>query len=439
MALWNLIKRVFGFGNVSVPAPKPVAATSVAARTPIPQRDPGIMVQREEIIDGRPGIAGYLFRIVGSGNRGELSAQEVVAALQEDQVQRFAQRRIAVIPLRFDDRHSADFRPLIGPLTTFLVSPSDQHVDLAAWRDLLGEIRGAGARVGIYHATAVAFPATMDWVDWVLDDFRTTAFDAFERRAKQFVAGYPGIGLAVAGIGAWSEHHVCQALGVRFSFGDFAATLDDEVPREALSQSRMILLEMLNLLRREADSEELAAVAKRDPGIVAKIMDMANSPLSGLEAPAAGLDQALMVLGREMLYRWISVGIYRAGGGKRDEMLLEIALCRARFLELIAQGILPKRQCDELFLVGMFSVFDSLLGMPLENVTEKILLPRNVIEVLLRNEGPYSNYMSLVIATERGWSEQAERLAEKLGITLVQLGECNVAALAWAEEALQAS
>lgn len=146
-----------------------------------------------------------------------------------------------------------------------------------------------------------------------------------------------------------------------------------------------------------------------------------------------------MVIGRERLYRWLSLGLYRVEGGERDAMLLELALCRARFLELATSDLPDRRMRDELFLLGMFSVFDSLLGMPMEQIVAHIHLPPAVANALVNSEGPYGAYLSLALAVEKGRGALADRLASELGLPLQQLAQHATAARAWTEAALKAA
>lgn len=230
---------------------------------------------------------------------------------------------------------------------------------------------------------------------------------------------------------------MCQGLGARYSIGNFAAKPDDEDTGEKLNQSRLVLIEMLNLLRSEADSSQIATAAKRDPGVALKVVGMANSPASGLSEPVGSLEQALLVLGRETLYRWISLAMFRAGtGGGRDEALLELALYRGRFLELVAMEGRSKKESDELYLVGLLSIMDSLLGLPMQKVVEKMNLPATVADVLVHSQGPYSRLLMLLLAVEKGLAPQVTRIAADLSIDLARIEECNCNARAWAEEAL---
>jgi EAL and modified HD-GYP domain-containing signal transduction protein len=441
VSFWTFISSLFG-GRTHAAERTPVAQSP---KRPQPQAIPAtrqaqaeFMVHREELIDARMRIAGYRFSTSPTGAPSADPAQASIAALLADGAMRIAERRLALITLTGQHWQRAELRPLIGPHTLFLPSPAAGD-DPAVWKATLDNITAASGQFALSAELASRLPEAAQRAHLILIDFRQQSLESFEQRVGQCRQSHPEALLAAAGVCTWSEHRVVQGLGVQYSLGDFATTPDDAIQAEALSQSRQVLVEMLNLLRRGAELSELATLAKRDPGVVLKIVEMANSPLSGLSSPVANFDQALMVIGREMLYRWLTFGIYRQDAAERDEMLLEIALRRARFLELIAQGERSKQQCDELFLVGMFSVFDSLLGLSMERVLEKIHLPAAVGDVLARSEGPYAGYLTLTLAVEKGRSELVGKMTRQLGLPLQKVADSSAAALAWAEAALKSS
>lgn len=442
MAFGSFVKRLLGGSDTVTVSDDPFGSrktlpNTVAPPPEPPKREADVMVQREEIIDGRSRIAGYRFVARRLGGGAPPPAPAAVAALCKDNLAAFAERRLALISLTAKDWQAADFRQLVAPHTTFLLaSPARDEQD--AWRLARDEIKAGGGRIALDSGSADD-DAALAHADLLLLDFPAYSLEAFERLVKSLAASRPQLPLLADGIGSWTEHRLCQSMGVRYSLGGFAATADEEDKGEKLNQSRLVLIEMLNLLRREADAAEIAAVAKRDPGVAVKVVGMANSPLSGLSAPVASLEQALLVLGRATLYRWLSLAMFRSGnGGGRDEALLELALYRARFLELLATGSRPKAECDELFLVGLLSLLDSLLGMPMAQVVNRMHLPAAVADVLLRNEGPYGRFLMLALVMEKDYGDRAARIAAELGIEPDRLDECSTRARAWAEEALLA-
>ncbi len=440
----GLFKNLFGTQEVAIsddpfgrdPQPLPTAG---AEPPPPPRREPGTSVFRDEIIGDGSRLIGYRFQAFRQGGGTRPDPAALLTALKADNLVNFAQRRLALVPLRLEEWAQADFASLIAPHTSFLLSSDNPALPGQDWLDVLGAIRNRGGRIALDITVTRSHSRLLDQADLVLIDLKDYSLERFEKQVRALQASRPGTALAALSVGSWAEHRLCQGLGVRYSLGGFAAMPDEPPQGDELNQSRLILIEMLNQLRHDASADALVAIAKRDPGVAVKLLDMANSPLSGLSSPVASLQQALMVLGRDMLYRWLSLGIYRASSNPRDETLLEIALGRARFLELIGQGIRSRQECDELFFVGMLSLLDSLLNTPMAKIVERMTLPEVVRQVLLHSEGPYGRFLMLAMASEKGRLDQLTRLAEQIGIAEETIADCRTEAQAWAEEAMRLS
>lgn len=395
-------------------------------------------MHREEIIDGRSRIAGYRFSAhwltgktaVDGGNRLELLLKESISNL--------AQRRLAIIPINTQDWQAHDFRQLAAPGTAFLVAPPAAGSSEPEWLSVLAEIHECGAKVAL-TGTAMNVSGALDAADLLLLNFGDYSLEAFERLVSDIRRQHPSLQLMVENIASWPEHRLCLARGIHYSLGAFAALADEEETREKLNQSRLVLIELLQLLRQDADAGVLADVAKRDPAVALKVVAMANSPAAGLGSSVASVDQAIMVLGRAYLYRWLTISMFRVGDSPRDEGLLELALRRARFLETLAQDRLQKHEADELFLVGLLSLIEVLLGMPVDKVIKGMNLPESVTNVLVNSDGPYARYLTLAIAVERGRMEHVARLADQLGLDAQSVEAASCEAQRWTEQALTAA
>lgn len=440
MALGKFFRSIFVQGERSASSSSAPAAALAAARPPVavpaPKREkPVAIVHREEIIDGRSRIAGYRFnaRDVRRGTRP--AAASVLELLRGEAIVNFAQRRLAVIPLSSEDWAGNDYRQFVAPNTAFLVDAPAPGSDPEAWLDVLRAIRESGAKVAL--AGGAALPAALGLADLLFINFSDYSLEAFEQAMRGFKRSYPALQLIVENVQTWPEHRLAQARGATCALGPFT-TLADEDDKGRLNQSRLVLIEMLNLLRNDADADELAAVAKRDPVVAVSVVSMANSPAAGLSGTVASVDQAIVVLGRAHLYRWLTISLFRVGGSPRDEALLELALRRARFLEILARERGQGKAADELFLVGLLSLADILLGIPIAKVVERMNLPDGVVEVLVSNDGPHGRYLLLAIAMEKGRIEQIERLADLLGAEVASIEAASAAARQWTDEALAA-
>jgi EAL and modified HD-GYP domain-containing signal transduction protein len=271
-------------------------------------------------------------------------------------------------------------------------------------------------------------------------DFPAYSLVDLEQLLKTLGQEKPQLQFIAERVRRWPEHRYCVSNRINYCIGPFTTEQDEEQQAKEIGQSRLVLIEMLNQLRKEAELAEITQIAKRDPGVIVKLVAMANSPALGLSQAVTSVDQAIMVLGREQLYRWLSIGMFRSGtASPRDEVLLELALARGRFLDILGQQNRSKLECDELFLLGLLSLLDSLLGRPMSEVVEKIHLSPALKEVLLSSSGPLGRYLMLAIAVEKGHIQNVARLAEQLGFSLDAIHSASAEATAWAEEAANLS
>lgn len=442
--MFGFIKRLLG---APAPAPSNVdpfgrqAQNQRAVRNVPPEQPalPAAVLQRDEILDAHSRIAGYRFSARLPESAATPDAAATVAVLGTANVAQFAERRLALIPLHAADWFAHDYASLIGPHTVFLLDLPAAEGELAeTWLRAATEIRGKGARVALSGRALAECPDAVSKADLLLIDFHGYSLSGFEQQIKLLRQRWPEVNMLIEGLGRWAEFRYCLAQGAAFGLGAFTTEADDESENKEISQSRLVLIELLNLLRREADVDELALVAKRDPGVVVKVVAMANSPVMGLAQSVTSIEQAMLVLGREQLYRWVSIGMFRSGANSpRDEVLLELALARGRFLEYLGSDGKNKAECDELFLLGLLSLLDSLLGVPMAAVVERIHLSAALREALLDSGGPLGPYLALAIAVEKGHVENVARYAQRLGYALPQVETATMAALAWADEAVR--
>jgi len=99
----------------------------------------------------------------------------------------------------------------------------------------------------------------------------------------------------------------------------------------------------------------------------------------------------------------------------------------------LGESYFEKHDRDNLFIVGVFSLLDAILKMPMEQVLEKIQLPEAVTEALLTREGIYGPFLRLTEACEDADSQKIRELADLLHFDANKVNECHMAALAWVE------
>jgi EAL and modified HD-GYP domain-containing signal transduction protein len=229
-------------------------------------------------------------------------------------------------------------------------------------------------------------------------------------------------------------YDVCRKLGFKaFQGYSFARLQPGKAAR--LDSQRLRVMELLNMAINKAEIGDIEQVFKRDPALSYRLLRYINSAANGLLQPVRSLNHALMVLGYDQLYRWLTLLLFAAGEPDfRTRALMKNALVRARFTELLGGDRLKQGDRDGLFIVGVFSMLDALLNVPMNQAIANLKLPPEITQALLKREGVYAPYLELALASEEGEARILETYAAACGIDAKEINAAHAQALRWAEE-----
>ena len=223
-----------------------------------------------------------------------------------------------------------------------------------------------------------------------------------------------------------------QTLGVDYFQGYWFAkpTL---IEGHMLRPSQAATLQLINLVRKQASTTEIEEVLKRDPTLSFNLLRFINSAGFGLRTEVTSFKHAVMLLGLKKLFKWAALLLTTSSAGGVVPALGTTAVVRGRLMELLAAEALPPEECDHAFVVGIFSLLDSLLGIPLETALASLSLPDSVTQALLQRTGPMAEYLNLTLACESGDDHAFAASAKALQLTEKQINWAHLQALAWAE------
>lgn len=227
---------------------------------------------------------------------------------------------------------------------------------------------------------------------------------------------------------------VCSKLGFKAFQGYSFTRLQPSRPARLDSQ-RLRVMELLNLAINKAEIAQIENALKRDPALSYRLLRYINSAANGLLQPVRSLSHALMVLGYDQLYRWLTLLLFASGEPDfRTLALMKHALVRGRFTELLGGERLPPSERDGLFIVGVFSLLDAMLNVPMAQAIANLKLPPEITQALLKREGLYAPYLELALATEEGEERILETYAAACGISAKEINEAHAQALLWADQ-----
>jgi len=243
----------------------------------------------------------------------------------------------------------------------------------------------------------------------------------------------PAVKMVARQVGSWQEYDACSALGLDAFVGKLHLTpRDGNVPTKGMNPSQALILQLMDQVRKNADVRDLESILKRDLALTYKLMRYINSAGFGLSVEVTSLRHAVGIIGYSPLYRWLSLLLATASTGENAAVLMQTAIIRGRFAELLGKDRLPKGDAENLFVTGMFSLLDRLLGVSMEEALKHISLPEPVSQALMTREGLYGPYLALAEACEMK-NGLAGALADSLLITSTQVNEAHLAALAWSQ------
>ena len=191
----------------------------------------------------------------------------------------------------------------------------------------------------------------------------------------------------------------------------------------------------------EVDFAELEALIKREPSLCYRLLRQLNSPLLGLSSPVLSVRNALTLLGERESVRWIRMATTLVMGQEKSSDLVLSSLVRARFCELIAPKV--EHGNSDLFLLGMLSLIDAILAVPIGLVIDELCLDPNIKAQLLCSKTgkktPLSPIYDLMVAREAGDWEMVTRLGKQLNLSLSFVAEISNQAMRWAHEITSAA
>lgn len=228
------------------------------------------------------------------------------------------------------------------------------------------------------------------------------------------------------------QFEACKHAGFQL-FQGFYFARPETFTATVINPSFDSVLNILNKVSQDADNDVIEAGFKRDAALSFKLLRYINSVGFGLSCEVQSINHALSILGTNQLYRWLTLLMVTAGENSTPPALMKTSITRGRLTELLGESYFDKKDRDNLFIVGVFSLLDAILKMPIDQVLEKIQLPEPVAEALLTREGIYGPFLQLTEACEDSDDARILELAELLQLDSSKVNKCHLSALAWAE------
>ena len=230
------------------------------------------------------------------------------------------------------------------------------------------------------------------------------------------------------------EH--CKALGFHLFQGYYFAK-PTIVSGRQLSASQLGIIRLINLVARDAELPELEESFKREPGLTVNLLRLVNAVGVGFGRRIESLRQAVTVIGRRQLLRWLQLLLMaspeHATAPERNP-LLQLAALRGRLMEILATHQQPdqRRLGDQAFLCGIMSLMPAALGLPIEEILSQIAVTPDLQLALTEQSGTLGALLTLIERLDaEDWDACDRLLADSPALSRETLTAALTEGLAW--------
>jgi EAL and modified HD-GYP domain-containing signal transduction protein len=277
-------------------------------------------------------------------------------------------------------------------------------------------------------------------IEYVKMDLRTMPLSSLSRLAPRFKQDHKK--LVAEKVETREEFKSCLDLGFDFFQGYYFAK-PIIMSGKKLSPSQLAVMELMTLVTSDADNLEIERAIKRDVSLALNLLRLVNTPAVGARQRIDSLSQAVTILGRRQLQRWLQIMLYAEPSKRGHSMtpLLMLATTRGRLLELLAHKLRPSQRnaADVAFTVGIMSLMDTLFGIPMVEILTQIPVIDEVSDALLFRGGFFGDLLKLAECIER-MEELEDHIVptlRDLAMSTDELVELEMAAFEWSDNVVR--
>jgi len=209
-----------------------------------------------------------------------------------------------------------------------------------------------------------------------------------------------GVQLVAENVQTYAELRRCRELDFDY-FQGFFLSRPQVLKRTAVPPNQIDTIELITQMQNpDVAIEDLAAIIRRDVALSYKLLRIVNSAYYSLPRHVESIRDAIVLLGTRQIGSWVSL-INLAQIARKPKELTITAIIRARMCELVA-SVSGRADGDAFYTVGLFSVLDALLDVPMETALEALPLSDDARDAILASTGIMGRTLAGVIAYERG-------------------------------------
>ena len=230
------------------------------------------------------------------------------------------------------------------------------------------------------------------------------------------------------------EFQLALALGFTYFQGHF---LDKPqvLRKKTIEPSQIILLNLLaEVCRPEINMPKIESLVAPDVSLSYKLLRYINSVYYSLVRKVESVRYALTYLGEMGVRQFISMAATAEISRGKPSELMRLSMVRAKQCQLLAESCGHEEESPQLYLLGLFSLLDAMLDVPMADLVTKLPLSNELKLALTERTGRFAPYLLAAIAYERGDFQASAAHLSVLQIEPATMITTYLQAVAWADD-----
>lgn len=206
------------------------------------------------------------------------------------------------------------------------------------------------------------------------------------------------------------------------------------LPGRKINSNQASRLNLFRLIEKsDPDFDGLADTVRTDVSISYRLLSYLNSAAFSFPEKIRSIKQAVVILGWRKIRNWLRLIILTdlLPSNKPSE-LSYLSAVRGKFLEQVALKHDRDGQAGGLFLLGLFSLLDSMLDMPMKAILANVPLEDDIRDALSGEDNVYSPWLDISLSFETGNWDNLDGLLRRLELDPLLVARCYYDSLLWA-------
>ncbi|MBP1599158.1 MAG: hypothetical protein H6Q05_4535 [Acidobacteria bacterium] len=400
-----------------------------------------VSIGRQPVFDDRRRLWGYELYCVGnaggdgSGLPEEESVAVSVASSAYISLQQVLNRGKKIL-VNFSEQGILANLPYALPPVLAAVKVEENLGRRPSVPEALGRLKSEGYLIAVADFTGDPLCSPLYGMADIIG-LNVTGNQAEDWSARLSSARSFGAQLLAGRVDSEVQFQASQAAGFSLFHGGFFKSRDTLTLRK-LTSSEVLRFQLLRFIEEE-DPEigKLADAIQSDVTVSFRLLAYLNSAAFSFRERIKSIRQAISLLGWQNVKNWLRVVLLMDMSQGRDaQELVLLSAQRGMFLERVGQehdfwGFSP----ESLHLLGLFSLLDTLLAIPMREVVSHLPIDNKLKAALCRE--PNNEYLPLLLLAkcleEADWA-QGESMIQQLNLDSRKVRSALQASINWAND-----